>query len=273
MSQRPERGSLHLPKALPDRARSLLQTAIASPIVGAHTVTMSLTVVTLGRLFPALREFLLRAWCSQVLFWGGIDLSVEGTENLDPDARYIYVSNHASHLDVPAVLVALPKAVRFVAKRELFRIPFFGQAIRSVGTVGIDRNDRADTLRKLHAAQEGVARRCSVHFFAEGTRGTDGTLRPFKKGAVAMALALQVPLVPVAIVGTRRAYPKGAIAVKPGPVLVQIGRPIPVGPEDTAQERQRLLALVRDEVKRMLAAQGELVGSVSQDAPEVAHGG
>jgi len=142
-----------------------------------------------------------------------------------------------------------------------------------VGTVGIDRSDRADTMRQLQRARESVAQRYSVHFFAEGTRSVDGTLQRFKKGAVVMALALQVPLVPVAIIGTRQAYPKGAIAVHPGPVLVQIGKPIPVGPEDTPQERQRLLALVRDEVKRMLAAQGEKVGEVPQDAPEVGHGG
>jgi 1-acyl-sn-glycerol-3-phosphate acyltransferase len=273
MSGAPRPTSLHLPAALPPRARNVLQTSIAAPVVLFEMVTLGSTLFLLARHIPGLQEPLTHAWCRQVLFWGGVDLSVEGTQNVDPEARYVFISNHQSHMDVPCIISALPTRVRFIAKRSLFKIPVFGQALRAIGTVDIDRRDRADTLRRLHDAQRGVGQRCSLHFFAEGTRSPDGRLLPFKKGAAAMALALQVPLVPVALVGTRKIFPKGAMTTRTGRALVHIGRPISVGPEDTVEERHRLLRLARAEVVAMLAAHGEPVDETGGGVEEVVGGG
>jgi 1-acyl-sn-glycerol-3-phosphate acyltransferase len=258
MSQRSDFSSLHLPALLPARVRGLLQTALATPVVLAHTLFSGPAAVALAPLGPRGQEPLIKSWTRTVLYICGVDLVVEGRELLDPAARYVFMSNHQSHLDVPCVSTALPVPVRYVAKRSLFKVPVFGPALKAIGTVDIDRRDRADSLKKLHEATHGIGRTCSLHFFAEGTRSPDGKLQPFKKGGVAMAVGLQVPLVPVAISGSRQVYPKGAVLLRPGRVTVRIGEPIAVGP-DSPDERHRLLREVRAAVARMLISLGEPV--------------
>ncbi|MBI5542597.1 MAG: 1-acylglycerol-3-phosphate O-acyltransferase [Deltaproteobacteria bacterium] len=256
---------------LPQAIQGQAQLAFATPMVVGQSLILGPLVTALTGLFPPIQDPVLKAWMRGVLLWSGVDLVVEGDEQLDPQGRYVFVSNHQSHFDVPCVSSALPVPVRFVAKRSLAKIPVFGAAMRAVGTVVIDRDDRSDTMRRLKDAQRGVAQRCSLHFFAEGTRSQDGQLRPFKKGAAAMALALQIPLVPVAVSGTRHIYPKGTVKLKPGTGYVSIGRPIPPGREDTAEERSRLTREVRAEVQRMLLQHGEPVDEPNLERDPVGH--
>lgn len=251
---------LRLP--LPPAVQGQAQLAFATPMVVLHACVTSPLLVAFTRVAPQIEEPLLREWMRGVLRWSGVDLTVDGLEHLDPAGRYVTVSNHQSLFDVPCINTALPVPVRFVAKRSLLKVPVFGPAMRAVGTVDIDRQDRQDTARRLREAQGGVGRKCSIHFFAEGTRSQDGRLRAFKKGAAAMALSLQVPLVPLAVFGTRFIYPKGTFTgLKPGTAHVSIGRPIPpTGADDTPDERAKLTALARSAVRDLLAARGGLVG-------------
>jgi len=251
---------LRLP--LPDAVQGQAQLAFATPMVVLHACFTSPMLVVGARLVPRLEEPFLKGWMKGVLRWSGVDLSADGLENLDPGGRYVTVSNHQSLFDVPCIQTALPVPVRFVAKRSLLKVPVFGPAMRAVGTVDIDRDDKRDTARRLRQARDGVGQKASIHFFAEGTRSQDGRLRAFKKGAAAMALSLQVPLVPVADYGTRFIYPKGTFTgLKPGTAHVSVGRPIaPTGPEDTPEERARMTALARAAGRQLLAARGGLVG-------------
>jgi 1-acyl-sn-glycerol-3-phosphate acyltransferase len=176
---------------------------------------------------------------------------VEGAEHVDPAGRYIFISNHQSHLDIPCLSSAIPCSIRYVAKRSLFRIPVFGQGLRSIGTVCVDRGNKQYSKRKMEEARRGIGQRVSLLFFAEGTRSRDGRLGPFKSGGVAMALALGIPVVPVAIAGTWAILPKGFHLVRPGPARVAIGKPIEPGPNTHARKEQ-LLHEVHDQVASLL---------------------
>jgi len=269
MTQRTELRGLRLPG--PPSISGALQTLLAALVVCPEVLVLAPILVLVASRWPALQEAVIRHWTRMVLYMAGVELKVEGAEKLDPKGRYVFMSNHQSLFDVPCLVNALANPLRFVAKRSLFKIPVFGAALRAIGTIDIDRGDRADAIRRLQEAQQGIARRCCLHFFAEGTRSPDGGLLPFKKGGAVMALSLGVPIIPIAISGTRKVFPKGGWSLRPGPVLVSIGEPIMPG-ADSPEERTRLVAQVRDEVARLLAALGEQVDAPGAAGKEVSSG-
>ncbi len=192
---------------------------------------------------------LFRAWAAGTVWSSGVEVSLTGAENLDPSQQYIFVCNHQSLLDVPVITKLFPSRPRFVAKSSLEKLPFFSSVMRSLGTIAIDRKNHQAAIEKLLAARadKDGGDTSGIVFFAEGTRTTDGEIGPFKKGAVMTALSLQVPIVPMAISGAMEAFPKGGLALTPGPVRLAIGKPIPVG-ENTPEEKERLLRVSRDAV-------------------------
>ena len=227
------------------------RTLYATPAIVAHTAYLGTATLATTPFTKRFHDPILKAWSRRVLSAAGIRLVIEGAERLSPDQRYVFMANHQSLLDVPTLVMAVPGPVRFVAKSSLARVPLFGQALRAIGNIPIERGNRQDTMRRMREAQQGIARQVSVAFFAEGTRSDDGELLPFKRGGVAMALALGVPIVPMAISGTIKVLPKGARGVrKSGLVRVAIGEPIPTG-EESPEEKQRLLGLVSAEVASM----------------------
>jgi len=230
-----------------------VQLAFATPMVFAQLSVAAPSVIVLASVYPRGQEAVVRFWMRGVLRWSGISLRVRGLENLDHSQRYVTVSNHQSIFDVPCINTALPIPIRFVAKRSLAKVPLFGPGMRAVGTVDIDRHDRADTTRRLREAKDGIGQKASIHFFAEGTRSPDGQLQAFKKGAAAMALSLGVPLVPIALSDTRDIFPKGSLKLQPMTVTVTVGKPIPVSGEDNAENRARLTEEVREAVRALLA--------------------
>lgn len=230
----------------------MLRTLVAVPAIVADTALLAGPVIGASWISDRAADALIRAWARGVLRACGATLTVRKGASLDLSRRYVFVANHQSHLDAPSIVCALPTTLRFVAKRSLLRIPVFGQVLRAVGTIDIDRGDRADTIRRMEAARTGIAQRASILFFAEGTRSQDGTLGPFKKGAVSMAAALRLPLVPIAVSGTREILHPGLSAIRPGPVRVSIGEPIDV--EDPSPEgRAALTERLHAEVSRLLA--------------------
>ena len=140
-----------------------------------------------------------RSWARGVLLGCGVRLRTQGEEQLDPAARYVFVANHLSDLDPPAIIASLPlHALRFVAKRELASIPLFGRALRATGNVVISRSDTQGDLARLDEKRP-LLEHVSVLFFAEGTRSRTGELGPFKRGAAAFALKTGMALVPVGV--------------------------------------------------------------------------
>jgi 1-acyl-sn-glycerol-3-phosphate acyltransferase len=137
--------------------------------------------------------------------------SVEGTPPADVDrAAYVVVANHESSAD-PFLLCGLPWDMRWVSKEELFRVPVLGQLLRFGGDIPLRRGDRASVVEMLAEARATLADGLPVMIFPEGTRSADGELGPFKDGAFQLAIEAGVPILPLAIEGTRACRPKGSL--------------------------------------------------------------
>jgi 1-acyl-sn-glycerol-3-phosphate acyltransferase len=151
----------------------------------------------------------------------------EGVEQLDRQANYVFVSNHGSFLDIPALLSAIPLQFRFFAKASLYKIPFLGWHLRWAGHLPVDRSNARASLKSMTEGARIIAERgISVLLFPEGGRSLEG-LREFKEGAAYIAIKAGVPLVPVAIVGMRELLPMGSGHIRSGRVTVRVGTPIP----------------------------------------------
>lgn len=167
-----------------------------------------------------------RTWAKLICRLYGIKVVVHGTEYIEPTKQYIYVSNHASMFDIPAVMAGIPDQIRIVLKRELTRIPVFGWCLALGPYVVIDRADPRDAMRSIEEAAARIRGGASVLLFAEGTRTLSGKLQSFKRGAFALAAKSGVPIIPVAINNTFRILPKGSLRVQPTDISVVLGKPI-----------------------------------------------
>jgi len=176
---------------------------------------------------------------------------LEGIENLRRDTPQIVISNHQSWFDVFALGAALPVRYRFVAKQELGEIPVFGRAWKSCGHVSVDRGNREAAIEALDQAWREIHEdKLTMILFPEGTRSPDGRLKAFKKGAFVLAVQGQVPLVPVAVLGSRHIMGKGDLRVRSGEIRVRIGTPIEVEGA-TIRDRNRLLKESWDAIFRL----------------------
>ena len=167
-----------------------------------------------------------RYW-GRILCWlAGVRVRVEGISNIDPGQTYIFAGNHCSQYDIFSFQGYFPHDFRWIAKKELFRIPVFGQAMHRVGYIPIDRSHGRQALKSLDAAAERIAAGSSVLIFPEGTRSADGTLHEFKTGAVLLAIKAGVPIVPLGFNGSYDVLPKGAFLPRGGEIVIRIGTPI-----------------------------------------------
>lgn len=195
--------------------------ALANLVLGPPVFILSL----LGLRPLAYR--LVELWCLLLHLVTGVRFRVEGLEHVPPDGPYVIISNHSSHLDGPTLIRALPHPVFFVIKRELARVPVWGQAVVKLGFIAIDRRDSARAHEQMKVAIAAVRAGRHVVVFPEGTRSPGDYLLPFKKGGFHLALDAQVPILPVALNRSRRLLAKGRSATRPGTVEVLIGKPIP----------------------------------------------
>lgn len=191
-----------------------------------------------------------RVWFDGLLAIFGAKVEWRGTDALDPARDYVILANHRSQLDPVAIAVAVyPKVTRWVAKKELRRVPILGPALAMSGQIFIDRGDtdaaRASLAR--HVGDRGVF----VCFFPEGHRSSTRRLLPFKKGGAAFAIAAGLPVVPVAISGSESCLPNHSIVSRPGTIRVCFGEPIDTANLDD-DERGSLTSEVRQRIENML---------------------
>ena len=192
-----------------------------------------------------------RIWGRLLLAASFIRVRVEGLEKLDPNANYVFVANHSSYMDIPAILARLPHQFRFFAKKGLFKIPFLGWHLKRAGHLPVDRSNARNSLKSMSEGARIVAERgISVLLFPEGGRTPEG-LRPFKEGAAYIAIKAGVPVVPMAIVGMRRLLPMNSIHLRAGRAALRIGDPIPTAGMKL-HDREALTGRVRDEVVELL---------------------
>ena len=191
-------------------------------------------------------------WSRWILRAAGTPLQIEGLARIPP-GPVVYASNHSSMFDIWALAAGMPGSIRFVAKQELARIPLLGQAMVAAGHVTIDRTNRnramdayAEAARRIH--ERGV----STVVFPEGTRSRTGELLPFKNAPFGLAIAAQVPLVPVYVHDTFRILPKGAWRLRPTPIRIMVGEPIPTTGL-TLQDRETLRQRAHDAIAALRA--------------------
>jgi len=165
---------------------------------------------------------IVRWWATAWLRAVGARVTVHGLEHIRADTAYVVVSN----LDPMAHLRALPLSLRVLAKREMFQIWLLGPAMRAIGMIEVDR-DSPDLGRIDQAAARALAAGHSLLVYPEGTTSPDGTIGEFKDGAFIIAVTSQVPVLPVAIDGTRRIWPPGRSAIHGGQVRIVVGSPLP----------------------------------------------
>jgi 1-acyl-sn-glycerol-3-phosphate acyltransferase len=191
-----------------------------------------------------------KAWAPWGLKVGGCKLEVRRLAPL-PDGPAIFAANHESTIDIWAVVAAIPRGVRFVAKAELFRVPIFGWYMALGGHVPIERRDHASAVASLSLAARKIRGGTSIIVYPEGTRSHDGRVHAFKKGPFVIAAEAGVPVVPVAVVGAGQVTPKNLLHVHPGTIRVILGeavRPADFpGRDDLLREvRRRIIAMHRD---------------------------
>ncbi len=171
-----------------------------------------------------------RLWARGLLRASGVRLDVTwagGSRGAWREARHgrpvVYMANHRSLYDIAALLSVLDSPVRFLAKRSLFRLPFFGWGLRAAGFVPVDRDDRRRASQTFAAATELLADGVSVVVFPEETRSSGPHMRPFQRGGFLLALKGRTLVAPVGIRGSGRIRRRGDLLVRPRPVGLAFG--------------------------------------------------
>ncbi len=240
------------------RLRGLL---IADPCIVLATIffgTISLIVSFFDRT-GAVQIRVARRWARALLDVGGVHVTVEGIDAIALKRSYVFISNHLSFMDTPVVLANIPVQFRFLAKRGLFQIPFLGQHLTRAGHIPVPREDARAAVKSMQLAADTIQqKKISLLIFPEGGRSHDGQLQPFKEGAAYIAIRAGVPVVPIAISGTRELLPWGSAVVLPGQVRLQILTPV-----ETQGLSLKDRAMLTEQVRSLIAA--------AQTTPESVH--
>lgn len=170
----------------------------------------------------------------------GVRVQIIGLEKLDASRTYIFMSNHVSNIDPPILVPLIPRRTSVMVKRELFKYPLLGRAMRLGSLVPVDRGNREAGIAAVRAAADVIKQGINMTIYVEGHRSFDGKLLPFKKGPFYLAMESSVPVVPVTITGTHYVMPKRRFAIKPALVTIIFHDPIEprdFGTRDLLMER------------------------------------
>ncbi len=194
-------------------------------------------------------------WSCALMKVAGCTLEVEGKENIEGLKQFVLVSNHQSYFDIFTLCCIVKGAPHFLAKKELFRIPVFGQLLSLARVLKIDRQNPEVAVKTIkESLEKGIIRR-PIAIFPEGTRSPNGQFQPFRKKGLNILMETGIPLVPMVMKGTRDAMPKGKFTVKPARIRVKIGKPITpstgLSDEEKDQVRQKLWEWINDHLKAM----------------------
>lgn len=167
-------------------------------------------------------------WARAIINWNPLwRLAVSGRTNIHKGKNYIIVANHQSLLDILAVAASLSLHFKFLAKRELFYIPFMGWAMGLAGYIPVDRSSHESGKKAVFRISDLLKRGLSVLLFPEGTRSPDGKIHAFKMGAFKLARENDVEILPVVIEGTGTALPKKSMLLRKRSIFaVSIGKPV-----------------------------------------------
>jgi 1-acyl-sn-glycerol-3-phosphate acyltransferase len=193
-----------------------------------------------------------RFWAGLHLKIRGVKVVINGLEHL-ASPPYVFMCNHQSALDIYTLLACLPLSFKWIAKRQLFKIPFIGWAMTRTGYISIDREKPREALKAMEEAARKIRAGMNIIIFPEGTRSLDGILLPFKKGGFTLALRAMVPIVPIGIYGTSQLQPKGSFIPKEkGVIYINIGEPIILEGLDRSA-KTKVMDDVRERIEGLMA--------------------
>ena len=206
----------------------MLRLLIVYSVILIVTTIVFVMLLLFGLFFNCYGWFgksLLKFWSSSVLLFSGVKLNVTGLENYDQNESYIVASNHRHLYDIPVLAIATKLNLKFIAKKELFRIPVFGWVLSLVGMIKIDRSNSTKAVASLKKAQEiAEEHKISITVFPEGTRSKIGELLPFKKGTFMTSINTGIPLLPISIEGSDKVLV--GFKCKPRTINVHVHKPI-----------------------------------------------
>ena len=248
-------------------ALTLAATVCGNLFLVAGTLLFALLAI-LAALVPPFGQHVhgvARAWARCVLAASFVRLAVEHENGRPPapNAGCVYVANHESLFDIPALLAALPGPTRFLAKASLFRIPVFGWALRLGGFVPVDRGHTERGRRSFRSALAHLGRGTSVLIFPEEERSLDGRVLPFRRGGLLLALRTGLPIVPAGLDGAFEVQPRRSFVIRPRTVHVRFGAPI-----DLAGQSVRRIHALSDALRARVAelARADLAPEPRADA-------
>ena len=229
-----------------------IRTIVFVPLFVLYSMFLAAIVVVVGLFDPAadIHDRIVNHWARVFLTIPPVSIRVEGVENIDPSRRYVVASNHLSQFDIPLLFHVLPLHGRFLSKKEVFRIPVVGRAMRTIGIIEIDREAGGGSSRRAITAGVKVAaeRGYSLLVFPEGTRSRDGNLLPFKKGAARIAIDTQLPLLPVILEGSDRIMRADSKWIHPGHVHVRVLEPIETEGLTNKNDLNRVMAQLEQSI-------------------------
>ncbi len=218
-------------------------------------LTPPMALVTLIiQLFPVntrdISHSIAKLWAKVVVFVTGVRCSVYGFDRV-PGGPVVFMGNHQSYFDIFVLYLVIDRPFSWLAKKELFDIPFLGWGMKRAGYIPIERGNLRRAVKSIRMAAEFIRGGRSVIIFPEGTRGSGRELLPFKPGGFDIAIRSGVPIVPFVIVGTSDIMPKGSYSVRKGEVSVMFLDPVPTEGLRT-KDRDKLMEDVRIKMEAAL---------------------
>lgn len=173
----------------------------------------------------------------------GIRVETEGQDRVPANTACIFMSNHLSNLDPPALIPNIPGRTAAFSKRTIMKIPGLGYGMKLADFIPVDRDRRIESAQEsIAAARRVLAKGVHITTFVEGTRSRDGRLLPFKKGPFYLAMETGAPCIPVSIQGTETMMAKGSLRIHPGTARIIFHAPVYPGNYAT---REELMSAVR----------------------------
>jgi 1-acyl-sn-glycerol-3-phosphate acyltransferase len=228
---------------------SLLHFAIVVPILIALAIVLD----------PKKHDWLQRTFCRRIIFFAGARIRVVRSPGFDPHKTSFFVSNHVNLFDPFVLYCVIPQFVRGWELESHFEIPVYGWLMKRFGNVPVPNVRRPSDLRRMwRLTRDAIHSGTSLIVFPEGKRTRDGQVSEFQEGAFRVAQQLEIPIVPVSIVGSFEHHRTGHWMFWPATISIHLHNTINttgMTKEDVPQLCTRVRDLVRGPVEGSLGSQ------------------